>query len=297
MPERERIPCAVCDSLESHPVYRKFDLTVSRCARCGLVFASPRATKEEIWRRYSPAYFWDEYLPAHGVVNGQFDLAHFDAVHAPMLALLAAHAPGRGRLLEVGTGAGFFLKAAERAGWQCAGLEVSADAATFARDRLSLDVKQGSAEEISYPPGTFDAAVLLEVIEHLLDPLRSLSSVWSSLKPGGVMLLSTPNFDALSRRVLGRQWAVISPGEHLYYFTEASLAALLARAGFTGVAFQRQYPGFGLIGTMNATCTHQPDSARAKIYRGAVHLLGDRAASFVRGRGWGDTLLSVARRV
>src|SRR5262245_29416400 len=169
MPEREHIACAVCDSLESRPVYRKFNLTVSRCARCGLVFATPRATKEEIWRRYSPTYFWDEYLPAHGVVNGQFDLAHFDAVNAPMLALLASLAPAGGRMLEVGTGAGFFLKAAERAGWQTSGFEVSPDAAAFARDRLSLDVRQGSAEEISYPPGTFDAAVLLEVIEHLLD--------------------------------------------------------------------------------------------------------------------------------
>lgn len=296
MPERERIPCAVCDSLDSRPVYRKFDLTVSRCARCGLVFANPRATKEEIWRRYSPTYFWDEYLPAHGVANGRFDLAHFDAVHAQMLALIGAHVPARGRMLEVGTGAGFFLKAAERAGWQCAGFEVSPDAAAFARDRLSLDVQQGSAEEISYPPGTFDAAVLLEVIEHLLDPLRSLHSVWSSLKPGGAMLLSTPNFNALSRRILGRQWAVISPGEHLYYFTEPSLAALLARAGFVDVRFQRQFPGFGLVGTMNATCTHEPKSRRAKLYRGAVHLFGDRVAGSVRGRGWGDTLLCIARK-
>jgi 2-polyprenyl-3-methyl-5-hydroxy-6-metoxy-1,4-benzoquinol methylase len=292
---RENIPCAICDSLEARPVYRKFDLTVSRCARCGLVLATPRATRDEIWGRYSPGYFWDEYLPAHGVVDGRFDLARFDAVHAPMLELIA-HDAAPGRMLEVGTGAGFFMKAAERAGWNVAGIEVSQEAVVFARERLGLDVRQGSAEELRYPDGSFDLAVLFEVIEHLLDPLRALQSVRSAVKPGGRVLLSTPNFGALSRRILGRQWAVISPAEHLYYFTETSLARLLARAGFTDVRFERQYRGFDLQGTVNVGCTHEPDSRRARFLRGVVEYCGARTGWFIREFGLGDTLLCLATR-
>jgi SAM-dependent methyltransferase len=294
MPPREAIACAVCDSMEARPVFQKFQLMVSRCTRCGLVFATPRATREEIWARYSPSYFWDEYLPSHGVVDGRFDLSVFDTRHAAMLQLISGRAPTPGRMLEVGTGAGFFLKAAERAGWDCAGIEVSKDATDFARERLHLDVKQGSAEEIEYPDASFDVAVLFEVIEHLLDPLRALQRVARAIKPGGHILLSTPNFNALSRRALGRQWAVISPGEHLYYFTETSLERLLVRAGFANVRFERQYPGFDLIGTMNAACTHEPQSRRARLFQTVVSRYGTRAARLVREYGLGDTLLCFA---
>ena len=293
---REPIACAVCDSLEARPVYRKFDLTISRCARCGLVYATPRATRDEIWQRYSPTYFWDEYLPSHGIINGQFDLAVIDQRHAPMLRLISSRVPVRGRMLEVGAGGGFFLKAAERAGWDCEGIEVSATAADFARTRLQLDVRQGSAEEIPYQSATVDLAVLFEVIEHLLDPRRALQSVWRAIKPGGRILLSTPNFNALSRRALGRQWAVISPAEHLYYFTESSLARLLVRAGFADVRFERQYPGFDVPGTMNAGCTHEPDSRRAKCYATVAKHCGKHVAWWVREYGFGDTLLCFATR-
>ena len=292
---REAIPCAVCDSQDARPIYRKFELTISRCARCGLVYATPRATRDEIWSRYSPSYFWDEYLPSHGVINGKFELVTFDALHAAMLQLISRHAPP-GRMLEVGTGAGFFLKAAERAGWSVAGIEVSREAVGFARDQLALDVRQGSAEELQYPDASFDVAVLFEVIEHLLDPLRALQSVWRAAKPGGRVFLSTPNFDALSRRILGRQWAVLSPAEHLYYFTEKSLGRLLTRAGFAEVRFERQYQGFDLQGTINASCSHAPESRRARVFRSVVKRCGPRTGWLIREAGLGDTLLCHATR-
>jgi hypothetical protein len=95
--------------------------------------------------------FWDEYLPAPGVIDQQFDLAAFDACHAEMLALVAAKIAPPGRMVKIGAGAGFFLKAAERAGWACSGIEVSREAADFARTRLELDVRQGTAEDEGYP--------------------------------------------------------------------------------------------------------------------------------------------------
>jgi SAM-dependent methyltransferase len=296
MASREAIACAVCDGREVRPRYVKFDLTVSQCVSCGLVFATPRASKEEIWGRYSPSYFWNEYLPSHGVIDGRVDLEALDRHHADMLRLIATRGGRPAHLLEVGTGAGLFLKAAERAGWTCAGVEVSSDAVDFAVTRLGLDVRQAAAEESVYPDARFEVAVMFEVIEHLLDPRRAIASVRRALRPGGHLVMSTPNFDALSRRVLGQQWAVISPAEHLYYFTEKTLRALLRREGFTDVTFVRQLPGLGLAGTMNPGCTHDPSSARARIYRHVVRYCGRGSAGLIRRWGLGDTLLCVATR-
>src|SRR5262245_17832447 len=135
------VPCAICGNAATRPLLDKFGYPIAQCTRCGLVYANPRAPEAKILARYSSHYFWNEYLPSLGVVNGKFDLAHFDSRHSPLLQMLAAQVKGR-RLLEVGCGAGFFLKVAERAGWQVRGLELSDEASKYARERLALDVRQ-----------------------------------------------------------------------------------------------------------------------------------------------------------
>lgn len=301
------VPCASCQSTASQPVWTKFNLVISRCTRCGLLYANPRLSQEEIWLRYSPDYFWKEYLPSLGITNGHFDLAHFDRRHAAMLALIARHArrgvrltadttgerSPAGRLFEVGAGAGFFLKAAERAGWTSSGIEVSTDGVQFATARLGLTVHQQSAESLDLAQ-SWDAIVMFEVIEHLLDPLRVLQTVRRGLVDGGVLAISTPNIDALSRTALGLQWAVLSPSEHLYYFSESTLSAILQRAGFQTVRFIRQHAGFGVYETMNPRYTHAPQSLRTKSYATFVSTLGPLVFRRVQALGKGDTLLCVA---
>ena len=105
------IPCAICGSTASKPIIQKFGHPIARCQNCGLVYANPRVPAEAILARYSAEYFWNEYLPAQGVKDGVFDLNHFDARYAALLGLIQASAGGPGKMLEIGTGAGFFLKA------------------------------------------------------------------------------------------------------------------------------------------------------------------------------------------
>jgi hypothetical protein len=148
--------CPVCDGTSYRPRYHKFGLPLVECSECGLVYANPRLTPEEIWKRYSPDYFWNEYLPALGVKDGHVDLDYFDARHSAMLRLIAAHRPPPGRLIEIGAGGGFFLKAAERAGWSVAGIEISSEGVEFATTRLGLDVRRESAEDLSMPAASCD---------------------------------------------------------------------------------------------------------------------------------------------
>jgi len=286
------VPCALCGAMDTHRIYTKWGWGIERCRKCGLVYANPRAPEAAILARYSKEYFWNEYLPAAGAPAGNVDLDWLDRRHGPMLELIARQATAGRRLLEVGTGAGLFLKAAARAGWDASGLELSGEGASFARDRLGLDVRQERAEQMSFQAGTFDVAVMFDVIEHLFDPKAVLTATRRALKPGGILVVSTPNFAALSRFVLGMDWAVLSPLEHTYYYTEATLAAMLEACGFARIEPVRRFAGWGPIETMNYHYTHTPHGLRARTLAAIASLPG--AAGAVAGRGRADALIAIA---
>jgi 2-polyprenyl-6-hydroxyphenyl methylase/3-demethylubiquinone-9 3-methyltransferase len=292
MDEGQTVPCALCGATDTRRLYTKWGWGIERCRRCALVYANPRAPEAAILARYSPEYFWNEYLPAAGAPGGVVDLDWLDARHAPMLALLGTQAAGARRLLEVGTGAGLFLKAASRAGWDASGLELSGEGVTFARERLGLDVRQERAEQMSFAPGTFDVAVMFDVIEHLFDPQAVLRATRAALKRGGVLIVSTPNFDALSRFVLGSDWAVLSPLEHTYYYTEATLAKMLAACGFAASRPVRRFAGWGAVETMNDRYTHHPDGTRSRVLRALAAVPG--MPGLVAAAGRADALIALA---
>ncbi|TAM52327.1 MAG: class I SAM-dependent methyltransferase [Acidobacteria bacterium] len=291
----EVVPCLVCGDSAQAPVCRKFNLEIVRCKRCGFVYASPRLTKDDLWTRYSSTYFWDEYLPSYGVQDGKFDLRDFDIRYHAMLEMVATRVSPPGDLLEIGAGAGFFLKAAERAGWRVAGTEILEAAIGFAGSRLGLEIRQEAAEQLGAPDDSADVVAMFEVIEHLLDPRVVLERLRGVLRPGGLLVLSTPNFNSLSRIALGDGWAVLSPAEHVYYFTKGSLRQVLTRAGFSDVEFIRRHGGQGLFETMNPRHTHTPEKMRTAVYRSFVEYLGPALVGRVQSWGLGDTLFCFAR--
>ncbi len=128
---------------------------------------------------------------------------------------------------------------------------------------------------------------MFDVIEHLFDPRSVLTAIARALVPGGLMVISTPNFDSASRHLLGVDWAVLSPLEHVYYFTEDSLRRLLEATGFSDVQFIRQHVMWGPQETINFRYTHAPDGLRAR----ATEMLVRRAAC-----GWRERCSARAAR-
>ena len=122
-----------------------------------------------------------------------------------------------------------------------------------------------------------------------------LARVLRILRPRGLLVLSVPNLSALSRGFLGDDWAVLSPAEHLSYFTPRTLERLLRDVGFGSVRFVRRFAGFGLSETMNPECTHRPGVFRQRLYRAFTRRLGLPLYRWVQDLGWGDSLLCLAR--
>jgi 2-polyprenyl-3-methyl-5-hydroxy-6-metoxy-1,4-benzoquinol methylase len=289
------IPCALCGANGTRPLYQKSGYAIGRCGQCGLVYANPRAPRDTILGRYSRDYFWNEYLPSLGVTGPELDLARFDVRYGAVLHMIGQRTHGR-RILEAGCGAGFFLKAAERAGWLPAGIELSAEASRFAAERLGLNIRRQPVEEAAIPPASFDAAAMFDVIEHLFEPRAVLQALARALAPGGTLAISTPNFDSASRYLLGPDWAVLSPLEHVYYFTEDSLRRLLEATGFTEVEFVRRHVNWGPMETTNFRYTHAPHTLRTRVCEGIVRLGGLPLARTLQRAGRQDTLLCFARK-
>ena len=232
----EVVLCPLCEGVRNRTVAVKFGLRIARCRGCGLVFANPRLVRPEVEKRYESPEFIAEYLEAHRANPGGYDLEFLRGHHRLYLDWIKDRLFAGARLLDVGCGAGFFLKAAEADGWTAEGTEISRRLAAYARDIVGVKVLLGTLPELTLPERAFDVVTLFDVLEHVPDPLRTLEEAARLLRPDGVVLISTPDYDSLSRLFLGTPWAVLSPAEHLSLFTERTLRGLVERAGLSVLA-------------------------------------------------------------
>ena len=141
-----------------------------------------------------------------------------------------------GRLLEVGASWGLFLEEAAQAGYACSGIELAQECAELVRAQLGIPVFCGTIEQYAATdPAPFDVIVMRHCLEHMADPKAALAIARSLLKPDGMLLVVVPNVRSLAARAFGRQWEWMVPPNHLYYFSSATLQALLAQARFSTV--------------------------------------------------------------
>lgn len=225
------VNCPRCGADDAALRYRLNVSSIVTCRICGLSYVDPRVSGPDIERKLQ---LWAE----QDVVDDERLRTAFEPgaleYHARFLAWLSRHArlPGR-RLLDIGCSTGAFLKVARDAGWQTQGLEIGIASARYAREILGLEVSRGSIYDFEAPAGSYDAMAMIEVIEHLEQPRLALSQAHRLLKPDGLLLVTTPNFDSLYRRLFGNRWWVINcEDEHIVLYTLDTLAAMLEECGF-----------------------------------------------------------------
>jgi SAM-dependent methyltransferase len=135
------------------------------------------------------------------------------------------------RLLDLGCGTGALLEVAGHHGWQAEGLDVSQPVVDHGQ-RLGLKVSCGELGEARFESNSFDVVTASELLEHLSDPKVLVQEVARILRPGGLFWTTTPHARGVSARVLGVNWSVLCPPEHLQLFSMKGVVSLLREAGF-----------------------------------------------------------------
>src|SRR5262249_26890404 len=218
--------CPSCSRpTEQTRLYSVGHCTILRCAACGLGRTEAPAFEPE--RYYTDDYFtgqhadgYADYRGAEAVLRREFGRT---------VEFIRARRDG-GRLLEIGCAYGFFLQEAKPF-FDVAGIELAADAAARARG-AGLAVTTGMADEATLQGlGHFDVMVMLDVIEHLPDPLDMLRLLGRHLAPGGIIVVTTGDFASLLARLSGRRWRLMTPPQHLWFFTPDSLSRMARSAG------------------------------------------------------------------
>ena len=144
-----------------------------------------------------------------------------------------------GRWLDLGFGEGALLSAAQKRGWGCYGIEVSPHAIAHGENR-GWAVTRAAGEDARFIPESFDVVSMVEVIEHLADPVTALQQAVRWLRPGGLLYLTTPNANSLNRRLLGHQWSIFCPPEHVIIWSAAGLRKALRAVGVATIRLRTQ---------------------------------------------------------
>lgn len=235
--------CPLCNSSDFIPLKKYHQHHLVRCKACHFVFSLQIPTYEELKQYYQQYSYIEEYYVSPITLKRYEEWLR-------KLEKFRYH----NRILDVGCGNGIFLSVAKKMGWDAYGIEFSKTAANICRHK-GITVFEGTLHEHLQALPEMDVIVSIETIEHVPFPAKEIYNMYKILKKGGVLLITTPNFNSLTRRILqGKHPDILYP-EHLSYFTSKTLKNLLKTHSFS--IWQIKTTGFSISKLKNALSTKQ----------------------------------------
>lgn len=207
------------------------EFSIIQCSNCEVNTIHPRLSAEE-----SEKYYPDDYLSFPIAIEDEISkIKKFDRWYGreKKCQAIIKRVQKPGRILDVGCATGIFLSGMKRHGWECHGVEPSAFAAKYAKDRFQIDVFQGYLEDVGYDKNYFDVVTLWDVLEHIPDPVSTLLKISKLLKPNGLLVLNLPNAASWERSIFGKYWVGWDIPRHFTIFTPTTITALLSHSNFS----------------------------------------------------------------
>lgn len=250
-----RSRCIFCDS-EGEVLYRDMidglfgapgTWSIRRCPKksCGILWLDPAPVEADLHIAYE-TYFTHVPEGASAFIPRLRALlySYYKALNSGLASIVGLRKSQeqirmmflgdikRGKVLDVGCGDGGFLNLMSKAGWSVDGLDFDAKAIESAKIQYGLQLRHGDLHGAKYPDNTFDAVTMSHVIEHVPDPVSLLAEAKRVLKPGGRLVVTTPNNRSFGHEKLQRYWVGLDVPRHLNIFTLSTLRECAKCAGF-----------------------------------------------------------------
>lgn len=286
--------CEICGNSAVHWIDLK-GFSHFRCTVCSHVFVYPRPAQDVLDQFYASGDYYD-------AAETQRDRLVNDArARLDRLGQLCRRYGLSGRLLDVGCASGIFLSEAIKKGWQCEGSERSESTAAQARVLSGAVVHAGILENATISSGPFPCVTAWEVIEHVIDPRAFFAALVTQVQPGGLLALSTPLINGIPARVMGAQFPMLTPPEHLSLFSRRSLGLLASEFGMKEVSYRTfsNLDASSLASGLSRKLSHCELHELPMFYRRLMQLAGMSLAwlpSIVDALGFGSEMEVVYRR-
>ena len=218
--KENEVTCLVCGGEQHRFIGRKNQFDLWKCLDCKTIFTGDRAQQEVLKELYDH-YYDGAHFEIHPVVAHSLErvVSSFERFRRTS------------KVLDIGFGEGGLLQIAQRQGWQCYGTEISPRSLAYGKNQDWI-VTDNAEHDSRFTPQGFDVVTMIELLEHVPTPQQILQAAARWLRPGGLLYLTTPNARSLNQRVLGLEWSVVSPPEHLALWTPKGLRHALTKAGF-----------------------------------------------------------------
>lgn len=214
------------ETLQKH-LYDKNGYPILECLQCGLITTQIEPGNVAFDEIYNESYFEGGQSDGYAAYGASKPVIAKQARR--ILNLLEAHKTGS-NLLEIGCAYGFFLEEAART-YDTLGIDFSEHAVHQAKQR-GLNAIAGTIEKAGLPADSFDAVAILETIEHLPSPYAVFKEAARVSRKNAVMVVSTGDIESRLARWCGKYWRLMTPPQHLYYFSKKTLSDLARRTGW-----------------------------------------------------------------
>jgi SAM-dependent methyltransferase len=222
--------CPLCNTNKTRLLYDS-NVILAVCRKCGVIFNQAHKALN-----YNDDYFTAQYQKQYGKTY----VEDFDNIYKASTGRLKKifryinkkKEISKLRLLDIGSAAGFFLKAAQDYGiYELLGIEISGYAAKYCAEKFGINVLNASFSDISLPEN-LDLISAWYFIEHCSNPADAVAKIYNALNPGGVFAFSTPSFFGPQYAFNRDEWFKTHPVDHRIDFSPSSVRNFLKKAGF-----------------------------------------------------------------